>query len=487
MLLAVKRKRLVRSSLREWSRECGYEPARHHDLLIQTLEAATRRERRRIIFTLPPNSAKSTYSSMLWPAWLPGQLRRGEKILAASHNFELVQSFGRRTRDLIRANESLLGYGILPTSKAADNWETSNGIEYRAAGVGAGISGFRAAVGLIDDPIGSKEDADSETFRQKLWDWYVWEFRKRVDPNGVIVIIQTRWHEDDLAGRLLATEGRVENGGEWTLINVPLIAVENDPLGRAPGEPLWPERFDAQHIRDAKKDPRAFSCLEQGDPEPVEGNHFKAEWLVEYGPDDLPRDLRTYAASDHAVSIQEVNDRTCMGPFGVDRHGIIWIYPDLFWDRAASNVQVRAMLDIMKRHEPIVWWAEKENIQKAIGPFLEEQMLLENVHTYVEGITPARDLMQRSQSIHGRMSLKTVRFPRHAHWWPMARKELLGFPAAKHDDFVSFLALIGLGLRRLVKPGVAPTPKVVEPLTMGWVKKMHSEQEQDRRIRLLDR
>ncbi len=478
---------MIRRSLAEWSRECGYEPARHHQLLIDTLEAAVRRERRRILFTLPPNSAKSTYSSVLFPAWVPGLMKRGEKLLACSHNFDLVQSFGRTARNLIVEKSHILGYSIKPTTKAADNWETTGGVEYRAAGCGAGISGMRAAIGLIDDPIGSKEDADSELFRSKLWNWYVWEFRKRVDPNGVIIIIQTRWHEDDLAGKLIAEEGLIEDGGEWTLINVPLIAVDNDPIGRQPGEPLWPERFNEQHIKDARKDARAFSCLEQGDPEPVEGNHFKAETLLEYHMAELPRELRYYVTSDHALDTKEVNDRTCLLPFGIDENKHIWILPDVFWDRCDTGVTVRQMLEMMKRRQPVTWWAENDNIKKSIGPFLAEKMLEEQVFCSVEGVQAVRDKVQRSQSILGRMSALTVHFPVEAHWWPAARKEVLAFPAGKHDDFVDALSLVGLGLGRLVKATKPAVERIVAPLTYGWVRNLHRQSETQKRIKALDR
>lgn len=468
----MKRRRTIKNSLTAWSRECGYEPALHHQLLIATLEKAARREIRRIIFTLPPNSAKSTYSSYLFPAWFPGQCP-GQKILACSHNADLVYSFGKHTRDTILEKQNVLGYSIKPTTKAVDNWETTNGVEYRAAGVGAGISGFRANLGLIDDPVGKKEDADSELFRKKLWDWYVWEFRKRIDPEGVIVIIQTRWHEDDLAGRLIREEGLASDGGEWTLINIPLIAVENDPLGRRPGEVLWPERFTTQHVLDAKKDARAFNCLEQGNPEPEEGNFFKKAWLDagEYEQRELPKDLRYYAVSDHALSTKTTDCRSCLVPFGVDDKGTVWILPDIRWERFDdTGALVNAMIDIMKQREPITWWAENEHISKSIGPFLQERMLARKVFCNVEGITPSRDPMTRAQAINGRMSMLTVKFPKNAPWWGAARKEILAFPQGKFSDFVSALSLIGLGLRRLTPASVPEPEKKVETLTFGWLK-----------------
>lgn len=356
-----------------------------------------------------------------------------------------------------------------------------------AAGVNTKIAGRRADLGLIDDPIGSKEDADSKLYRDKQWEWYNYDFRPRLKPDAVVVLIQTRWHEEDLAGRLLTEEGDAAEGGEWTLVRIPLIAEADDPIGRSPGDYLWPGYFNDALVADARKNHRVLSCLYQGDPEPDEGNFFKKEQLLEYRPNDLPSDLRIYCTSDHALDTKKVNDLTCLLPFGVDAKGDIWILPDCEWKQMFDTAEtVERMLALMKHRRPLVWWAENDHIKKSILPFLAQRMKAENVFVNVEGVTASRDLMQRAQSISGRMSLKTVYFPSFAPWWPRARKELLAFPGAKHDDFVSAMALVGLGLGRQVAPSV-PTPKpAVEPLSYGYLKERCASERRARKRSALD-
>lgn len=471
--------------MNEWSRENGYEPALHHQFINTELEAAAKREKKRLIITLPPGAAKSTYASVLFPPWFLWQ-KPGSTILSCSCSADLATSFGRRCRNLIENKEYVLSFGLSAYSKAADLWETTNNGQYLAAGVNTKIAGRRADLGLIDDPIGSKEDADSELYRSKLWDWYVYDFRPRLKPDAVVVLIQTRWHEDDLAGKLIAEEGVDTEGGEWTLVRIPLIAEENDPVGRKPGEHLWPGYFNEKLINDAQKDTRVFSCLYQGDPEPKEGNFFKKDWLLEYKPGTQPDDLSMYATSDHAVSDKQTADFTCLMPFGVDSHGDIWIMPDVIWEQMPTDVTVQRMLDLMRKYRPLVWWAEKDHISKSIKPFLRQRMKDAGVFVNVEEITPSRNLQQRAQSINGRMSLSTVHFP-ITPWWPRARKEILAFPGAKHDDFVSALAMVGLGLDRLVSaflPKVEKKPASL--LTYGWVKESVARKERAEAIALRD-
>ena len=154
---------------------------------------------------MPPGSAKSTYASIRFPAYYLGRLPE-KSIIATSYGDTLATSFGRKVRNLVATRE----YGVLfedvtlsEDSRAKGEWETSSGGSYFAAGVGSGITGRRGDLGLIDDPVKGRQEADSETVRQSVWDWFKSDFLTRLKPGAAQIIIQTRWHEDDLSGRLL--------------------------------------------------------------------------------------------------------------------------------------------------------------------------------------------------------------------------------------------------------------------------------------------
>jgi hypothetical protein len=226
-------RRRVRRSLTEWCRYRGYEPAAHHRLLIDRLERVARGEIKRLAVFMPPGSAKSTYASILFPPYMMAR-QPGRSILAVSHTTELAEKWGRSVRNLIVEHSATLGVRLSDDSHAAGRWELDNGGEYYAAGVSAAIVGFRADGILIDDPIRSREDADSQHVRDKTWDWYKSELLTRLTPGGWVILIQTRWHEDDLAGRIIA---EMECGGErWEIVSLPAEAEPGDLLGRKPGE-----------------------------------------------------------------------------------------------------------------------------------------------------------------------------------------------------------------------------------------------------------
>lgn len=282
--------------------------------------------------------------------------------------------------------------------------------------------------------------------------------------NG-LVSHNTRWHEDDLVGRLTDPLNAYYDPDEaklWTVIDLPALAFDDgsrDPLGRKPGEALWPERFPASFLRAQERlDPRGFQALYQGRPSAGQGVFFQAEWLHTYRPDELPRNLRIYAASDHAVSQRQQNDRTALVPVGVDENDNIYILPDVWWKQAPADAVTEAMLHIMRTRRPIYWWAERGHITKAIGPFLRKRMAEEKVYAAIVEVTPTADKQTRAQSIQGRMAMGKVFFPSFAPWWPEARDQLLKFPHGAHDDFVDALSYIGLGLAQTLTPaGTAQT------------------------------
>lgn len=438
---------------------------------------------------MPPGSAKSVYTSVQFPPWYLGRAP-GHQILACSHRDELVTKFGRQARELVVSQHKILGYNISKHSQASTLWETSNGGMYQGAGIGAGIAGIRADLGLIDDFFGKKEDADSQLMRDKLWDWYNWDFFRRLKPNASQVIMNTRWHEDDLIGRLLAREA-----DEWVVINIPLYAVDNDPIGRKPGEPLWPEYFNEEFRREAQKDPRIFNCSFQNNPIPESGNYFEKEWILEYAPGELPKNLRYYAASDHAVSQRQEADSSIMLIAGVDSNDNIYILPEMEWDKFPTDVCVEKMIDLNAKYKPVCWWAGKEHITQSIGPFLNKRMM--ERHSYIPLIeTPSvRDLSTRAQPIKGRMRTRKVFFPSFAKKWPQALHQLLSFPLGTHDDFIAALSELGRGLDQMIRP---PTPGPEEQKhedtvnkpwrpTMKWIKEGEASKKREQQLQQADR
>ncbi len=241
------------------------------------------------------------------------QRRRETRILSCSHSTTFIEGFSRQCRNAVDEHHNTLGYSLAKDSKGVDRWATDEGGEYVCCGVGSGISGIRYDFGLIDDYIGSQEDADSKTIRDKQWDWLLADFLPRGKPNAIRIIVANRRHEDDLVGRLLENEP-----DEWELVSVPYFAEQDDPLGREEGARLWPEYFTEKNAEEVRrKPPRVFAGLYQQRPSPEDGNYFIKEWLLGYTREDLQKlmllDPPIYGAGDWAVSEEKDANRTCLG------------------------------------------------------------------------------------------------------------------------------------------------------------------------------
>jgi predicted phage terminase large subunit-like protein len=235
------------------------------------LDSLSRGEIDRLMVLMPPGSAKSTYASILFPAWWFVQHPRSS-VIAASHTADLAAHFGRQVRALVTEHSAALGYRLNTDNRAAGRWQTSGRGEYFATGVRGPIAGRRADLAIIDDPVKSLVDAESALQRERLWDWYRSDLTTRLKPHGRIVLIMTRWHEEDLAGRLLA-----HSGPEWRTIRLPALAEADDPLGRVAGEPLWPE-WESRGALERKREAvgeRVWTALYQQAPRPLQGSLFK--------------------------------------------------------------------------------------------------------------------------------------------------------------------------------------------------------------------
>lgn len=256
-------------------------PARHHKMLIRFLQdLAEDPDFDRAMIHMPPGYAKTEYTSVLFPAWYFSRWGNNA-VIAASNISDLAERNGRKVRNLVQEHRDALGYSLSADSKAAGRWSTSEGGEYFAVGVGGTALGRRADLCIIDDPVRSRQEAENPALRQSLWDWYTATIIGRMKPEGKIVIMHTRFHEDDLAGRCLAEDEK--NGKKrWRVLNLPAIAEEDDQMGRQPGEPLWPEWENAEKL-EAKRievGPREWWSQYQQKPKVIGGALFKTDKIL---------------------------------------------------------------------------------------------------------------------------------------------------------------------------------------------------------------
>lgn len=257
----------VRGSLEAWSRlvllEQGFEPARHHLRVIDELEGLAAGRWDRLLLLLPPGSAKSTYASLLFIPWFMARNPRGH-VIAVSHTASLAWQFGRGVRGLIAEHKARLGVETDPASRAAGRFGLASGGSYFACGVRGPLTGRRADLVIVDDPVKSQREADSAATREHLWEWFRSDLITRLRPGGRMVVVMTRWHPDDLGGRLLA------GADGWKVLRLPALAEAGDALGRAPGEALWPE-WEGEAALGRKRltlGERAFAALFQQSPRP---------------------------------------------------------------------------------------------------------------------------------------------------------------------------------------------------------------------------
>ena len=404
---------------------------------------------------MPPGSAKSTYASVLFPPYYMGR-NPSASILGVSNTTELAERFSRRARNLVSSARfaNVFGFGCNEDNKAAGSWENERGGEFFAAGIGSAIAGRRAGLGLIDDPVKSREEADSERVREKHWDWYLNDFLTRLLPNAPQIIIQTRWHEDDLSGRILSREAH-----RWAVLKLPMLAVSDDPLGRNPGDRLWPEWFTDEMVQTAKMDQRAWNALYQQDPAPEDGDYFKRDWFNTY--DRYPEGMHIYGASDYAVT-EGSGDYSEHGVFGLDFNGDLYIL-DWWRGQTTSDQWIERQCDLIASYSPLIWFGEAGPIRKSIEPFLKRRMQERMTPCRLEWLSSIHDKVVRARPFQARAAIGNVFIPAQASWIGDLMTQLMRFPAGKYDDGVDVCSLIGRGLEHARPPQIV-TPKKEEPI-----------------------
>lgn len=257
--------------------------APHLALIDQAFARIAAGERLQVMLTMPPRHGKSQRASRWGPLWY---LRRHptHRVMLASYGADLADDHGRWVRDQLKAYADTLGITLNPASHAANRFdlEAPRGSSVRGgmvtAGVGGALNGKGFNLGVIDDPFKGHDDASSPAQRDRVWEWYRSVFFTRRAPGASIILINTRWHEDDLSGRLLKHEPH-----RWLQIDLPALADStDDALGRALGDPLWPEQYDAAELADTRESvgERVWYALYQQKPRPLEGGVWKWAWIT---------------------------------------------------------------------------------------------------------------------------------------------------------------------------------------------------------------
>lgn len=406
-----------------------YRPADHHHKICEKLEAVERGDIDRLMIFMPPRHGKSELASKRFPAWALGR-QPTRQIIAASYNSDLASDFGRNVRNIVAEpefGEVFPGVSLAPDSQAANRMNTNHKGAYVAAGVGTAVTGRGADIALIDDPFKDREEADSERRRDVVWDWYRSTLFTRLMPGGAICLIATRWHEDDLAGRLLEQDGDAANGGQWDVLELPAI----DKAGDA----LWPKWYDIATLNRIKATigPREWSALYQQRPQPDEGTFFQRVWFKTW---DKKPVLQLYGSSDYAVT-DGAGDYTVHRVWGIDQTGAIYRI-DGWRGQSTSDVWIEKKLDLIMKHKPLAWFGESGVIQKAIEPMLKRRMMERKVYCRLEWLPSMHDKPTRARSFQAMAASGRVHFEPGADI-----SEFLVFPAGKHDDEVDTASLIG--------------------------------------------
>jgi predicted phage terminase large subunit-like protein len=428
-------------------------PAAHHEFMCDTLEAMERRDEMRVALSFHPGAAKTKFCSRYFPAWYLGR-NQGHKYLQGGHSQAFAENeFGKYVRDIIsddRFRQVFPDVSLHPRSTAAGNWRLrlSRG-GYVTKGVGQKLAGYRGHAGGVDDPFGTREDAESEVIRKKVKDWFFADFRTRFLPNSPIFIVATRWHEEDLIGQveILNKQGR---GMPWHIININAL-IENeqeaaeDPLGRDVGEAMWAEYYNSETLLDLKATlpDRDWFALYKGKPRNEEGNVVKLSWFRRYQA--LPRNLlgpdgRVIKRNCKRISLSvdcanKKNDRanyTVVGVWMEDfegRHYLAHVER-----KKVEYVELKKLIE----DTAIAWQANQILVEdKGNGTsYIQERQ--GKAPAPIVAIQPEAggDKEFRFDAVTPMIEGGEVLLPEQASWLAEYENELLSFPNGANDDQV---------------------------------------------------
>ncbi|WP_129408074.1 phage terminase large subunit [Marinitoga lauensis] len=406
----------------------GYKRSRVHEYLASVLEKVERGEIKRLMVFMPPQHGKSTTISDTFPSWYLGK-HPEESVIAVAYGDDLAYRFGKNNRQKIKEfGKEIFNIEVSKEKSSMTDWLISkhNG-GMRSVGIGGSITGHGADLLIIDDPFKNREQADSETYREKVWNEWQNTLLTRVHPNGKIIIIMTRWHEDDLAGRLLKTEK--EN---WYIVSLPVVCdSEEDPLNRKLGETLWPEGgYDKKWAEEKKKSvgSRTWEALYMQRPSPSEGGILKRNWWKWYK--QLPSDIDEMIQSwDMAFKDKKESDYVV---------GQVWARKGAnkyLVDQVRARMNFPATIRAVKTLS-LKWPQARLKLveDKANGP-----AVIATLKDEIPGLVPVEprgSKIARAEAVSPDIEAGNVYLPENAPWIHDFIEECAAFPNGAHDDQV---------------------------------------------------
>lgn len=464
----------------------GLLPAHHH-FIATNIQETMARPFGRLMIMAPPGSAKSSLT-VAAAAWAMGRWP-GEPLIYTSYGSTLAERQSRRIQGACKNPSYRVLWDETPTVEkdSAADWHLSNGSTMYAAGIMAGLTGNRARGAIVDDPVAGREEADSAQIRQKTLDGYQDDLLTRLKPDAWLIFIMTRWHQSDLAGSILPDDydGRTgyvkcKDGLEWFVISIPAKAERtDDPLGRAPGEYLWPEYMSVQHWHlyekaEGREAQRRWSSLFQQRPTPDGAGAFTRDMFNWYSPGELPLQLTKLGASDFAVT-EGGGDFTEHGVFGLDHGGNLWGL-DWWSGQTTTDKSIDAFLDLVVKHQVPYWYNEAGVIDKAVRPAINKRMREransgEKCYTTVQSLPSGKDKVAKCQSFQARAASGGVYLPKGAPWAEKLVDQLCALPAGRYDDAADVAGLIGRAIDKVPNASVpaAEKPRGIKPFSVAWL------------------
>jgi predicted phage terminase large subunit-like protein len=479
--------------------------APHHALMLDHIERTMNTFMGRLMIFAPPGSAKSTYVSIVAPTWEMGR-KPGSRIIQTGYaggSTGIATKNSRRALMVAGSERYRLLWDTPPTliREGATDWAFAMRrggrdiiSEYYAAGLTGGLTGNRATGAIVDDPMAGREEADSETMRQKIFDAYTDDLKTRLLPGAWIIIVMTRWHEDDLCGRILPDDWKGESGWvkckdgmTWYVLNIQAKCERtDDPLGRRLGEYLWTDFFPPEHwqqyeLAAGSEAQRTWQSLYQQCPTPEGSGDFTRDMFKWYGPGELPAYLNTYGATDFAVT-ENGGDWTESGVLGVDSSGNWWLL-DWWSGQEATDVSIDKMLDLGEKYNVRMTFNEGGVIDKAIRPAINKRMRERKRFLDVRALPSIGDKRAKCASSRARTSAGCVWLPKGKPWAEELVDQLIGFPAHRRDDKYDVFGLFGRGLDQYADARVPepPGPRGIKPFTAEWLE--YEDQDEKPKVR----